>query len=566
MNIKFSLVFLFFFSLSCQKNSRKIVNATINSEVTTIDPHKSYDAVSNTIVYQMYETLFQYHYLKRPYALEPLLAKELPTISSDGLTYTIKIKDNIFYHNQNKFFKSPRKVISEDILNSFKRVAFKGTDAKGWWLFKDKIVGLDEFREKVTSFDNFFKKKVSGIVLPDNQTIVIKLKKRFPQFIHILSMTFTSPLPKEILISSNNNLEKIDIGTGPFILKEIKHKEMIHFLKNESYQTSKYPSSGDREANEKGLLASINKELPLVDELKFHVIEDETQRWKGFREGLFDFIEIPSKELDKAINLSGKLNKNLKDVDLEISSSLVFWWLGFNMRDPILGTNLKLRKAIAHAINMKSYVENFYVHSGRLANSLFPPGVQGYTPTKKHPQEYNLNEARRLLSEAGYPAGKGLPVLEFNTRRNSEKHILMGQFIKKELNKIGITVKIVVNSFKEFLQKAKEAKMQFWQSGWLMDYPDPENLLQLLYSKNSNGGPNKTGFNNKNFDSLYEQYLIATDEIKKLELLQRMEGIVVSEVPWIISNYSINYHAKTKDLENFRFSDLIFNFYKYLKK
>lgn len=562
--ILFSLVV----QLSCKQKSDKIIRASIKSEVTTIDPHRSYDLVSNIIVYQMYETLYQLHYLKRPYTLEPLLAQDMPSISSDGKVYTIKIKKKIPYHNKENIFTEKTYVKPQDFLNSFKRIAFKKTDSKGWWLFKDKIIGLNEFREKANSIDEFFNTPVAGIIIPDEETIIIKLTKRYPQFIHNLAMAFSAPIPDQAIRKYANNLEDKDIGTGPFQLISIDKSKEIKLEKFKDYISSVYPSTGDREANERKLLKRINAKLPLVNELHFNVIGDDNKRWKHFQDSKLDFVDIPAKELDKILDSTGDLKDEFKKdgARLDINSSLIFWWLAFNMKDPIVGKNKLLRKAIAHAFNMNKYIENFYFHTGRLANSLYPPGVPGFSPTHKYPFEYNLKKARKLMNKAGYPDGKGLPVLEFNTRRDSERHIIMAQYVKRELNKIGISVKIVVNTFKEFLSKAKKGKMQMWQGGWLMDYPEPENILQLLYSKNANGGPNKTSFNNQRFDELYESYAISNDEFNNQISLKEMQKIVIEEVPWIFSNYTIHYHARDEKLKNFRFSDLIFNFYKYLEK
>jgi len=569
MNITHLMIlFSLLVQLSCNKKSDKIIRASIKSEVTTIDPHRSYDLVSNIIVYQMYEPLYQLHYLKRPYTLEPLLAKEMPSISSDGKVYTIKIKKNILYHNKDNLFTEKTYVKPQDFLNSFKRIAFKKTDSKGWWLFKDKIIGLNEFRENAHTIDDFFKIPVKGIIIPDDETVIIKLTKRYPQFIHNLSMAFTVPIPDHAIKKFKNNLEDKDIGTGPFELVSIDKDKEIKLKKFKGYKTSVYPSTGDREANERKLLKRVNAKLPLSEQLHFRVIGDDSERWKNFQDSQLDFVDIPAKELDKILDSTGDLKKNYKDkgARLDINSSLIFWWLAFNMKDPIVGKNKLLRKAISHAFNMNKYIENFYFHTGRIANSLYPPGVPGYSPTHKYPFEYNLAKARKLMVEAGFPEGKGLPVLEFNTRRDSERHIIMAQYVKRELNKIGISVRIVVNTFKEFLSKAKTGKMQLWQGGWLMDYPEPENILQLLYSKNANGGPNKTSFNNPKFDQLFESYSISDDEFINQKVLKEMQKIVIEEVPWIFSNYTIHYHARDKGLKNFRFSDLIFNFYKYLEK
>ncbi|MCB9092636.1 MAG: hypothetical protein H6621_12675 [Halobacteriovoraceae bacterium] len=554
--------------ISCEKKLEQKVTASLKSEISTIDPQKSYDLVSNLVIYQFYETLFQYHYLKRPYTLIPLLAEKLPEISQDGLTYKIQIKKGIPYHPTDPLLKD-RFVKAEDFVMGIKRMAFQGTKSNGWWLLKNKIKGLDEFREQAgEDISKLLSLKVQGLKILDETTFEIHLKSSYPQLMHVLSMAFTSPVPSEIIEKYANNLESRDFGTGPFLLQEMDVNKKVRLTKFLEYNHDFFPSSGDRESNEKNLLQDANQRLPLINELEFVVISDDDERWKKFHDHEIDFSEIPATKLHSVLNLNGKLKPDYKDqgVELQVSSSLIFWWFAFNMNDPIVGKNKYLRKAISLAIDLDKYISNFYHNTGRRANSLYPPGVVGYNPSQEFPYQHNLKLAREYLEKAGYPRGKGLPVLEFSTRRDSEKHILMAQFVKNELSKIGITVKIIVNRFTDFLTKSKAGQLQFWQGGWLMDYPDPENVLQLLYSKNANGGPNKTGFNNPQFDKLYEKLLTITEDEKKKETLKKMEEIVLEEVPWIISNYSIHYIAKNERLKNFRYSDLIFNFYKYLKK
>ncbi len=569
--MKILLTLILTLQVSCLKKTgspNKGIVVPIKSEISTRDPHLSYDLVSNLVVYQIYETLYQYHYLKRPYALEPLLASEDPKVSNDGLKYEIKIKPNIPYHNQ-KDFTETRYVKASDFVTSFKRLAFKGTESKGWWLLKGKVKGLDEFREKAgTDIQSLVHEKVSGLKAIDEQTLLIELNSPFPQLVHILSMTFTSPVPEELILKYKNKFEEVGFGTGPYTISEFRPNEFAKLRKFEGYKSSTYPITGDRIANEEELLKKADSPLPLTDELTFKIYTDDEQRWNAFLNKEFDFVDIPPTKLHSTLNLNGKLKADFekKNMELHVSSSLIFWWLAFNMRDPLIGKNKNLRKAISHAINIEQYISNFYYNTGRRANSIFPPGVLGYNPSQDFHHDYNIRKAKKFLAEAGYPEGKGLPVLEFHTRRDGEQHIRMAQFIKKELSKIGIAVRVVVNTFTGFLEKAKNAEMQFWQSGWLMDYPDPENVLQLLYSKNANGGPNKTGFSNPRFDQLYKKLLVTREDEEKLKILKEMENIVIEEVPWIMTNYSIHYLIRHKYLKNFRYSDLVLNMYKYLEK
>ena len=120
-------------------------------------------------------------------------------------------------------------------------------------------------------------------------------------------------------------------------------------------------------------------------------------------------------------------------------------------------------------------------------------------------------------------------------------------FNKNELSKIGIKVKISTNNFPTFLKKARQGELQFWKGGWIMDYLDPENSLQLLYSKNSPPGPNSSSYSNVKFDQLFVTVNSMRESEKKLYRLAKLENIIFKDLPWIMSHYEryyILYHQK----------------------
>lgn len=567
----FNTLLLVALFISCTKNTKKNsneLNLALTGNVSTLDPALSYDTVSAKIVYQVYESLYEYEYLVRPYQLKPLLAESFPSIENNGLKYTIKLKDNIYYHNSAAFKGKSRKVIAQDFINQFKRLAYKPVASNGWWLFDRKIKGLNEFREKVgTDLNSFFETKVSGLYAPDDLTLVIELTKPYPQLIYALAMSFTTPIPKEIIVDRNNDLQDNPVGTGPYIFKSWERQAAIKLERNRKYHKSVYPSKGDRFANEKKMLSDSGKNLPFIDKINFSIMKEAQTRWLNFRAKKIDAIVLTKDHFPLALNKSGELNDEFKKegIQLQIAPTLTFWWLSFNMNDEILGKNLKLRQAIAHAINIENYIALFTNNIGLKANSIYPPGVLGYSPTHKPPYEYDLNKAKMLMKEAGHLDGKGLPVFKYDVRGSSTTSRQMGEFIAKELAKIGIKIEVVMNTFPGFLKKAKKEQLQIWQGGWAMDYPDPENVAQLLISKNKPPGPNSSSYHNPVVDKLYEKLFTANSEDQILELTQSIEKQVEADLPWIMQFYSRNYVLFHSHVKNFRQSDLVNNNIKYLR-
>lgn len=555
---------------SCKKpktSGDAILNVPLSGEVSTLDPANSYDTISASIVYQCYEQLFEYHYLKRPYTLQPLLSDGMPKIENNGKRYIIKIKKGISYHDDPAFEGKERFVKAQDFITQIKRLAFLPTRSNGWWLFDGKIIGLNDFRKTVGSdFEKFKTTKIKGLTAVDDQTLVIDLIEAYPQMIYTLAMSFTSPVPLEVVEKYENRLNKTIVGTGPFRLEEWKANSRLTLKRYPKYREAFYPRQGDRMANSRNLLEDAGKQIPFLDTVQYHVIKEAQTRWLNFRSKKIDLLIVPKDNFRNAIDPSGKITNDLskEGIKLQTFPTLTYWWLSFNMRDPLLGKNRKLRLAIAHAIDIDRYISLFTNNTGQRANSIYPPGIPGYDAAAELPYEYNLEKAKKFLAEAGFPEGKNLPVLTYDVRGASATNRQQADFVKSELAKIGINITEALNTFPGFLEKARKGTLQFWQDGWAMDYPDAENSLQLLVTKNHSPGPNSTFYSNEEFDKLFGQLKSLQDGPEKFELMKKMEAIIHKDLPWVMQYYSRNYILFNERLRNYRHSDLIYNNLKYL--
>ena len=576
-----SLLFLILILNGCSQDEKKqqknALNFALSSSVSTLDPAISYDTVSAKVIYQIYESLYEYDYLKRPYQLKPNLAKTMPQVSDDGLTYTIKIKKKIKYHPIKEIDLKNRFVTSRDFINQIKRLAIT-EGSNGWWLFAGKIEGLDQFRDqfinqrlKYTNESDYYRKlieeKIEGLQSPDDSTLVIKLTQPYPQLQYALAMAFTTPIPEEAIIATNNNLNEAPIGTGPYRLVQWNKNSSIKLMRFNNYHQAFYPSDGDRFSYENELFKDSGKSLPFIEQVNFHIIKEAQTRWLNFLSKKIDLIVLTKDHFPLALNQTGGLNQKYakRGISLQVAPTLTYWWLAFNMQDNFLGTNLQLRRAFAHAINIEKYIESFTNNIALKANSMFPPGVLGYDPSNNLPYDYNIEKAKKLLTEAGYPGGKGLPVFSYDVRGSTTVSRQMGEFIQKELAKIGIKIKVNLNTFPGFLNKARTGQLQLWQGGWAMDYPDPENVIQLLSSKNHPPGPNSTYYSNPELDNLYQRLFYAKTTEEVSNITTKVEKIVSKDLPWIMQFYSRNYILFHKHLQNFRQSDLISNNFKYLR-
>lgn len=563
------LLLILVLSFSCTRNSNRsdLIEISLPNDVSSMDPTTCYDTVCYVPFYQVYESLFEIDYLRRPYTLRPLLAEKFPSVSIDRLTYTFKIKRGILYH-PSEHLKAGREVTAKDFITQIKRVAFQGSASRGWWLFDGKIKGINDWRDKVgIDLDLFIKTDIQGLSAPDDHTLVIELNSPYPQLLNALSMSFTAPIPEEAVTATKNDLSRTFFGTGPYIITEYHPEQQITMKKNPSYSSSVYPSEGDRYANENGLLKDAGAKLPFVSAVKFKVIEESQTDWLNFMSKRIDMVNLTKDLYPMALTEDGKLRSDLlKDnIQAQMSPTLIYWWLGFNMKDPIVGTNLNLRKAIAHGVNIDRYIQLFTYNIAQKANSIYPPGIPGYSPSAELPYKYDLELAKEYLKKAGYPQGKGLPTLIYDIRGADTRRRQMGEYLQQELSKLGIKIEVRTNTFPGFLEKSRLGKLQIWQGNWALDYPDSENVLQILTTANLPPGSNYYQYSNSEFDKTFGEMRTLENGKRKFELMEKLEGIVNRDLPWSMQYYSRNYILYHKYLKNFRYSDIIYNNVKYLK-
>ncbi len=557
---------------SCTKKAHvkedKILNMALTSEISTLDPVNSYDNVSGTVICNIYEQLYDYHYLNRPYELKPLLAEGMPTIENKGLRYVIKIKKNIRYHDHPAFKGQARYVIAQDFITQFKRLSYNPLNSTGWWILDGSVVGVNEFKKTVgNDFEKFKSTPIKGVHANDDHTLVIDLTQPSPQFIYKLAMSFISPVPLEVIEHDKNDLSHTPVGTGPFYLTKMDPAKEIILKKFPYYHESFYPTEGDRYANNRALLKDSGEKLPFIDGIHFIMVNDNKSRWDLFTENKLDFITLPQQFYSQVFDDVGNLREEIKakNMRLQTMPTLTYWWLAFNMKDPLLGKNLNLRKAIAHAIDMDKYIQQFTNSTGQKANSILPPGILGYNPSATLPYEYNLDKAKEFLAKAGYPEGKNLPEIIYDTRAESKISYAQAEYFKAQLALIGIRLKIIKNTFKEFLEKSRTGHLQFFQDGWTLDYPDAENIYQLLISTNLPPGPNSSYYISPELDKMYEKISKLPDGDEKKELIIKMEKLVNDDLPWIMQYYSRNFILYHDYVKNYRPDDLIWNYTKYLR-
>lgn len=566
--VSVAIVLFFVFNNKADKNIAKYkkLNLSLESEINNLDPAVAYNDDALTLISQSLESLYQYHYLKRPFEIVPSLADGMPIVSKDGKNYKIKIKKEVYYHDHPAFVGRKRELKAIDFVNQFKRLIFKGLNSNGKWIVENRIKGANKFALKAgEDFKNIFKIDLEGVQAIDDYTLEISLNQPDPNLIYFLAMTFTTPVPKELILYHENDLKEVMIGTGPYYLNKLESNKRYVLKKFDNFHGEVYPSSGDRYANTKDLLIYAKKDLPFIDEVAFHVMPSAEKRFSEFKERNVDLLSVPSIKMseitDPASSVSVYFNK--QNIEIKMFSTLIFRWLGFNMEDTTFKNKKFLREAIAYAIDYNKYSQILNKNTSLRANSIFNPGIPGYNPSQNIKYKYNLKKAKNILKQNGHENGRGLPVIRYSTRGEREINLLEAEFVKKSLAALGIVIQIEQLTFKEFLSQGRAGKLQFWTDNWIYDYPDSENILQLLLSSN-HPGINKSVYKNKKFDFLYGKLAETRELAERLSYMEQMEKIVLQDLPWIPLFYETSYTVSWPNVKNYRKSFFTRNYVKYL--
>jgi ABC-type transport system substrate-binding protein len=522
-----------------QSQSHNVLQHRLNTKIQTLDPAEVGDIPSDAVASDIFELLYGYHYLKRPYEIVPVLAADMPDISGDGLTYTIKIKKGVYFADDRCFENGKGgELKADDFVFAWKRIADIKKLSKNWWIFDGKVIGLDEFREYTKTCakaqDVNYSRPVEGLTAPDDYTLVIKLKRPWPQILFLLAHLPTAPVAKEAVDYYGKDIASHPVGTGAFKLKTWDRGAYIEMVKNPTYRGEPYPSEGEPGDLEAGLLKDAGKPMPFVDRIIWRIVPEDQPRWLLFEQGDIDITGIPKDNFGQAIAPGREMTPKMKERNIKLTTfqEADTFSVGFNMEDPVLGKNKPLRLAISCAFDREKWIELFYNGRGDVAYGFIPPCMAGYDPNIRQisKTEYNPEKARQYVKQAESLNGGPLPVFKLTMQGTETTYRQMGQFLKRALEEIGLNVEVEYLDWPTYLEKLRTKSVQIFQEGWIADYPDVENFLQIFYTKSS-PWPNSFNYSNPEFDKILEEAAILPDCPQRTELYRKAERIVVEDAP-----------------------------------
>ena len=595
------------------------------------DPARSYSTDEGVFVCQVYEPPLQFHFLKRPYELQPLTAARMPLVSERGAgeslqtVYEITIQPGIpyqphpcfardeqgglRYHNltdddtagflEISDFKQTgtRELVAADYVLQLKRMADPRLNCPILSTMAKYILGLDRYnaalrdqleaerarrREAAGIFYNqtedekqnpirldYDLPEFEGVELVDRYTYRIIIKGRYPQIRYWLAMPFFSPIPHEALsfygqaalAERGITLDRFPVGTGAYYIETYKPNKEIILARNPHYRSELYPHDGEPEDSARGLLRDAGRPLPFIDKAVYTFEPEYITSWNKFLQGYYDTSGIDSDNFDQAVTMTERgaaLTDALKDkgIALITAPTASIWYFGFNMRDEVVGgldeKKCKLRQAISIAIDIEENLDIFSNGRGIPAHGLIPPGIfgnlggrEGMNPyvydwddAQQRPVRKSIEEARRLLAEAGYPNGIGPDgrqlTISFDNMMTGSSYAPYINWIIKQFRKLNINLEINTTDYNRFQDKINTGNFQFFNWGWNADYPDPENFFFLLYGPNARQGhgvENATGYVSAKFDELFRRMETMDNTSERLEIIAQIQAVLQHDAP-----------------------------------
>ncbi|MFG0215872.1 peptide ABC transporter substrate-binding protein [Brevibacillus porteri] len=486
-----------------QAAEQKVLRMNLQGEPPTADPGIAEDTTSSTIITATFEGLTR---LGKDGKLHPAAAESY-TVSEDGKTYTFKIREAKWSNGD--------PVTAYDFEYAWKR-ALDPKTASNYAYQLYYVKGAEAFNNGTGKAGDV------GVKAIDDKTLKVELTNSTPFFLELVAFKTYFPVNKKVVEGNDKWADEADtvVGNGPFKMETWKHKSKLTVVKNEKYWDK---------ANVK------------LDKIEFTMIEDENTELAMFDNDEVDWAGAPNSSLP-----TDALPILREGGFLKTQPIAGAYFYRFNTEQAPF-TNAKIRKAFAYAINRESITSDI-LHAGQVpATSYVPPSMalnkDGYF------KDNDLEAAKKLLVEGMKEEGiTKLPplTLSFNT---SEGHKKIAEEIQGQWKKnLGVDVKLENKEWQVYLDDVHQGNYQIARGGWLGDFNDPINFLDMFQEKD--GGNNDTRWGNQKYKELLNQSALEQDPEKRKVILMQAEQILMDEMPIMPIYFYANSWVQNENLKD----------------
>ena len=472
-------------------------------EPITLDPHLTTDAGSALYIVEIFGGLLT---LDPELELQADLAEEIPTadnggkvVNDDGtVTYTFRLRDTAQFHDR-------RAVRADDVKFSLERAADPATLSIVAEFFLGDIVGVKEkLRDQAD--------EVSGVQVIDSTTIAITIERDLPNFLYKLTYPTAFVVDQQQVESDPRNWTRRPNGTGPFKLDEWRFGERIVLKAHERYHLG----------------------APKVQTVTYLLAGGGITLYEA---GEVDVAGVALDDLERIQDPNDSLN-----AEYRTGERLAVDYIGFNVNSPPFD-DPNVREAFARAINKEQIVRALFQDAFPVANSIVMPGLAAYDPETEAPG-FDPELAQQLLADAGFPNGEGFPaVVLAESGAGATSGPATGAIIEMWRENLGVEVEIQQADVATFYEDVRQGRYQMFLLGWIMDYPDEEDILNIHFDSESPN--NDAGYSNPEVDSLLREALTEQDPQRRIDLYRQAERIIIDDVAWFPLFFS-RFHVLVK--------------------
>jgi len=536
-----------------QGDANKVLRVAFPAAETGFDPQAGGDEYSFSVDRAIFDTLYNYDYLARPYKLVPNTAVGMPEISPDGRTWTIRIRTGIYFADDPAFKGQRRELTAADYVYAMKRVLDPRMRSNSLQALDGRFVGAEAVVAKAKEAGKFdYVAAMEGLQAIDRHTIQFKLNFADYELLSNLSTVATAAVAREVVDAYADGAGWVmanPVGTGPFRLKDWRRGQRIVLEANPGFRVELYPESSH--ADDRPYANLRGRKLPLVGRVEISIIEESNPRLLAFEQGNLDYVAVPPDLVPNVLDPGNKLKPRLVKEGITLARGIqpAIAYSFFNMEDPVVGgytpDKIALRRAIGMAYNVDEEIRVLRAGQAVPATQPIPPNVSGYNPKFDGHSKFDPAAAKAVLDKFGYvdrdkdgwrdlPDGKPLVLkIAAGTDALDRQYAELWQ---RSMNAVGLRVEFLTQKFADNLKAARLGQLQIWFLGNISTTTEGFGFLGLLYGGNA-GFSNLARFKLPEFDRLYEQARAMPDGPERTKILQRMSELVTIYAPWNLHAY-----------------------------
>jgi oligopeptide transport system substrate-binding protein len=551
-------------------DSAKVLRIAFPTDVSALDPAGTQETYASLVEGRIFDALYVWDYLARPYKFVPSIATGMPEISADGRVWTIRIRPGIYFADDPAFAGKKRELTAADFVYAWKRVVDPRVRSPNSDLLEHKIVGLDDAVAKAKSSSRFdYDSDIQGLRTTDRYTIRLELIDPDYTFLELLDNTSLRAVAREVIekyADSSGRAMNHPVGTGPYRLKEWQAGHRIILEANSGYRDERFPPApANADAAIKAVADSMKgKRIPQIGRIEIAVIEETNPRLLMFNGGQLDILEVPGDIAPKMIDSKGNLLPEYvaRGMRLERATELAVTFAYFNMEDPVVGgytpEKVALRRAVCSAYNLPDEIRVIRNGQALPATQPLPPDVEGHVRGYKGLSPYDPATARALLDKFGYRDrdGDGFRELPDGRPLTIRQTTLVGAVYRqyddlwlRSMREVGIRMDFQVQTFPEAFKAAHAGQIQMSSFGWNGDTSD--DFMRLFYGLYAGAG-NLSRFSNAEYDALYEKSRRTPDTAARNKLYEAMTKIVSAQAPWCMNAYRVSNTVVAPQIRGYR--------------